>query len=105
MFNFRVLIISGAKWFQKTSTLECLRTFVKGTGEGDMLVVHVQDPFRRLLLHGVCEFYDLVSVTVTKSKDGKMSKMTRIKKKKSGSMEVPNISLSYFLKMLKEGLW
>ncbi|PIA24993.1 hypothetical protein AQUCO_13500012v1 [Aquilegia coerulea] len=82
---------------------DCLREFIKEAGEGGMLVLHVQDPFHRLLLHGVCEFYDLVSVTDTRSNNGKLSKTTKIKKKKSGSAELPNISLSQFLKMLKDG--
>ncbi|XP_057964467.1 uncharacterized protein LOC131155396 isoform X2 [Malania oleifera] len=33
---------------------ECLRAFIKESRE-DVLVLHVQDPFQRLLLHGVCE--------------------------------------------------
>ncbi|KAF8388003.1 hypothetical protein HHK36_026669 [Tetracentron sinense] len=84
---------------------ECIRAFVKDGGEGDVLVLHVQDPFHRLLLHGVCEFYNLVSVTITRSKDVNSSKMTRIKKKKSGSEDLPNITLSHFLKLSKEGIW
>ncbi|KAF8392475.1 hypothetical protein HHK36_022817 [Tetracentron sinense] len=101
---------------------ECIRAFVKDSGEGDVLVLHVQDPFHRLLLHGVCEdasiplvsnscrilleqFYNLVSVTVTSSKNANLSKMTRIKKKKSGSDSLPNITLVHFLKMSKEGIW
>ncbi|KAK9281002.1 hypothetical protein L1049_003893 [Liquidambar formosana] len=84
---------------------ECVRTFIKESGDGDVLVLHVRDPFHRLLLHGVCEFYNLVSVTVEQSKDAKSSKMTRIKKKKTGSAELPNITLSHFLKMSKEGIW
>lgn len=84
---------------------ECLRAFIKDSGDGDVLVLHVQDPFRRLLLHGVCEFYNLVSVTVTQSKDAESFKTTKIKKKKTGSVELPNITLSHFLKMSKEGFW
>eukprot|EP00262_Sarcandra_glabra_P007149 TRINITY_DN19751_c0_g1_i1.p1 TRINITY_DN19751_c0_g1~~TRINITY_DN19751_c0_g1_i1.p1 ORF type:complete len:254 (-),score=53.24 TRINITY_DN19751_c0_g1_i1:78-839(-) len=85
---------------------ECIRAFIKDSGDGDVLILHVQDPFHRLLLHGVCEFYDLISVTVTRSKEGaKLSKMTRIKKKKSGSREIPNIKLGHFLKMAKDGGW
>ncbi|XP_010255888.1 PREDICTED: uncharacterized protein LOC104596431 [Nelumbo nucifera] len=84
---------------------ECIRTFIKDSGDGDELVLHVQDPFHRLLLHGVCEFYGLVSVTATRLEDGNALKMTRIKKKKSGSVELPNITLSHFLKMSKAGIW
>ncbi|KAK4407118.1 putative isomerase [Sesamum angolense] len=82
---------------------ECIRAFVKDSGNGDVLVLHVQDPFHRLLLHGVCEFYNLVSTTVTESKGSESSKTTRIKKKQSVSPDPPNITLSNFLKMAKEG--
>ncbi|KAL0419921.1 UNVERIFIED_CONTAM: hypothetical protein Sradi_1405600 [Sesamum radiatum] len=84
---------------------ECIRAFVKDSGNGDVLVLHVQDPFHRLLLHGVCEFYNLVSTTVTESKGSESSKTTRIKKKQSVSPDLPNITLSNFLKMAKEGFW
>lgn len=49
------------------------------------------------------QFYNLVSVTM--SKDSESLKMTRIKKKKAGVVELPNITLSHFLKMSKEGIW
>ncbi|PSR86057.1 Tubulin polyglutamylase [Actinidia chinensis var. chinensis] len=84
---------------------ECIRVFIKESGDGEVLVLHVQDRFHRLLLHGVCEFYNLVSVTATQSKGTDSSKMTRIKKKKAGSVELPNITLCQFLKMAKEGIW
>ncbi|XP_075520460.1 uncharacterized protein LOC142553837 isoform X1 [Primulina tabacum] len=84
---------------------ECLRTFVKESEKEDVLVLHVQDPFRRLLLHGVCEFYNLVSSTHTPSQGTKPSKMTHIRKKQSGTNELPNITLCKFLKMAKEGCW
>ncbi|KAK6141424.1 hypothetical protein DH2020_024829 [Rehmannia glutinosa] len=84
---------------------ECVRSFVKD-GDRDVLVLHVQDPFHRLLLHGVCEFYNLVSATANQSEGGKSLKMTRIRKKKqTGSAEIPNITLCDFLKMAKEGFW
>lgn len=51
------------------------------------------------------QFYNLVSVTVTQSKDAESFKTTKIKKKKTGSVELPNITLSHFLKMSKEGFW
>ncbi|KAJ7972817.1 R3H domain-containing protein 4 [Quillaja saponaria] len=69
-----------------------------------IFLLRIQDPFHRLLLHGVCEFYNLVSVTVTDSNDGGPSKMTRIKKRKRGYAELPNITLAHFLKMSKEGI-
>ncbi|KAH7517195.1 hypothetical protein FEM48_Zijuj09G0036800 [Ziziphus jujuba var. spinosa] len=84
---------------------ECIRTFITETGDMDVLVLRVQDPFHRLLLHGVCEFYDLVSVTVTQSEGIESLKVTRIKRKKRGCVKIPNITLSHFLKMSKEGIW
>ncbi|CAL5425275.1 unnamed protein product [Camellia sinensis] len=84
---------------------ECIRAFIKESGDMEVLELHVQDPFHRLLLHGVSEFYDLVSVTVPQSKGMELMKMTRIKKKKAGSVELPNITLCQFLKMAKEGIW
>lgn len=80
---------------------ECIRAFIKESEDGDVLMMHVQDPFHRLLLHGVCEFYDLVSVTVTKPKE---VKVTRINKKKSGSRMIPNMTMTHFLKMAKDGV-
>ncbi|KAM3216769.1 putative protein isoform X1 [Capsicum annuum] len=83
---------------------QCVRAFVKES-DGDVLVLRVQDPFQRLLLHGVCEFYNLVSVTTSETEGSKAVKVTRIKKKKAGSADLPNITLCNFLKMAKEGLW
>lgn len=83
---------------------QCLRAYVKESDE-DVLVLRVQDPFQRLLLHGVCEFYNLVSVTTSETEGTKAVKMTRIKKKKAGSNDLPNITLCDFLKMAKEGVW
>ncbi|MBA0673158.1 hypothetical protein Goklo_007402, partial [Gossypium klotzschianum] len=83
---------------------DCIRTFIQERGHGDVLALQVQDPFHRLLLHGVCEFYNVVSVTVTQSKGVESLKVTRIKKKKTGVVELPNITLSNFLKMSKEGI-
>ncbi|KAJ6794902.1 R3H domain-containing protein 4 [Iris pallida] len=82
---------------------ECLRSFVTDNGEGDVLVLHVQDPFNRLLLHGVCEYYNLISVTVSTTRGAKLLKMTRIKKKLGSGEIPPNIRLASFLKMAKEG--
>ncbi|PIN25869.1 hypothetical protein CDL12_01386 [Handroanthus impetiginosus] len=85
---------------------ECIRSFVKDSRDGDVLALHVQDPFHRLLLQGVCEFYNLVSTTITQSKGGKSLKMMRIRKKTSvSSSDLPNITLCNFLKMAKEGFW
>ncbi|KAF7120476.1 hypothetical protein RHSIM_Rhsim13G0023500 [Rhododendron simsii] len=84
---------------------ECIRAFIKESGDGDVLMLRVQDPFHRLLLHGVSEFYDLVSVTVMQSEGTESLKTTRVKKKKASSVELPNITLCHFLKMAKEGIW
>ncbi|KAB1204385.1 hypothetical protein CJ030_MR8G027178 [Morella rubra] len=84
---------------------ECIRSFITNSMEGDALTLRVQDPFHRLLLHGVCEFYNLASVTVTESKDTESLKMTRITKKKKGVAELPKITLAHFLRMSKEGIW
>ncbi|KAJ6806443.1 R3H domain-containing protein 4 [Iris pallida] len=82
---------------------ECLRSFITDSGDGDVLMLHVQDPFHRLLLHGVCEYYNLISVTVSTTRGARLLKMTRIKKK-LGSREIPpKITLASFLKMAKEG--
>ncbi|XP_042429232.1 uncharacterized protein LOC122016108 [Zingiber officinale] len=81
---------------------EHIRAFISDSGEG-LLVLHVQDPFHRLLLHGVCEFYNLTSITVSKMMEAKLSKMTRITKKPGGSETLPNITLAQFLHMAKEG--
>ncbi|XP_043724422.1 uncharacterized protein LOC122671335 isoform X1 [Telopea speciosissima] len=84
---------------------ECIRAFIKDGGDEDVLALQIQDPFHRLLLHGVCEFYDLVSVTAAESKGAKALKTTKIKKKKSGSAALLNITLIHFLKMSKAGIW
>ncbi|KAM1449367.1 hypothetical protein ACFXTO_008219 [Malus domestica] len=86
---------------------ERVRAFVTETedGDGDVLILQVQDPLRRLLLHGVCEFYNLVSVTVAESENGESTKMTKIMKKKGRPIELPKITLSHFLKMNKQGMW
>ncbi|KAL3651121.1 hypothetical protein CASFOL_007524 [Castilleja foliolosa] len=85
---------------------ECVRSFVMDGGDKDVLVLNVQDPFHRLILHGVCEFYNLVSATIDQSEGDKSMKMMRIKKQQQlGSGDIPNITLCNFLKMAKEGFW
>ncbi|KAL2323569.1 hypothetical protein Fmac_027948 [Flemingia macrophylla] len=84
---------------------ECVRAFITESAVGDVLELQIQDPFHRLLLHGVCEFYNLASDTVTEHNGVESSKMTKIKKKKKGSPVLPNITLTHFLKMSKEGSW
>ncbi|KAI4365655.1 hypothetical protein MLD38_021621 [Melastoma candidum] len=85
---------------------ECIREFIAELGE-DTLELQIQDAFHRLLLHGVCEFYGLGSVTMTKTppKGSEPVKVTRITKKKSRTMELPSITLTDFLRMSKEGTW
>ncbi|KAL9239224.1 hypothetical protein vseg_013564 [Gypsophila vaccaria] len=83
----------------------CIRTFIQDENDTDVMVLQVQDPFHRLLLHGVCEFYNLVSVTETQSRGSEMVKTTKIKKKKAAEVELPKLMLSHFLKMSKEGIW
>jgi hypothetical protein len=51
------------------------------------------------------QFYNLASVTETESKDAESFKTTKIKKKKMAVVELPNITLSNFLRMSKEGVW
>ncbi|GER24810.1 hypothetical protein STAS_00349 [Striga asiatica] len=84
---------------------ECVRSFVEDGGRRDVLVLHVQDPFHRLILHGVCEFYNLVSATADQSEGYESFKVTRIKKKQSACDDIPSITLCKFLKMAKEGFW
>ncbi|XP_015575636.2 R3H domain-containing protein 4 [Ricinus communis] len=83
----------------------CIRAFIQESEDEDVLALQVQDPFHRLLLHGVCEFYNLASVTASESKETESLKTTRIKKKKMGVSELPTITLSHFLKMSKGGIW
>ncbi|KAI7752375.1 hypothetical protein M8C21_032638, partial [Ambrosia artemisiifolia] len=83
-----------------------IRAFVSEATNEEVLVMYAQDPFHRLLLHGVCEFYNLVSTTESETKGTKVLKMTKIKKKKkAGNKELPTITLCEFLKMAKDGFW
>ncbi|KAI3829624.1 hypothetical protein L1987_03751 [Smallanthus sonchifolius] len=84
---------------------ENIRAFVSEAGGEEVLVLRVQDPFHRLLLHGVCEFYNLVSTTESETEGTKVLKMTKIKKKKAGNNDLPTITLCRFLKMAKGGFW
>ncbi|CAA3028306.1 R3H domain-containing 4-like isoform X2 [Olea europaea subsp. europaea] len=84
---------------------ERVRSFIRESRDGDVLVLQVQDPFHRLLLHGVCEFYNLLSTTFTQFEGPNSLKMTRICKKKASVADLPNITLCNFLKMAKEGVW
>ncbi|CAJ2627882.1 R3H domain-containing protein 4-like [Trifolium pratense] len=84
---------------------ECLRAFITESTDGDVLELKIKDPFHRLLLHGVCEFYNLASDTVSDLNGTEASKLTKIQKKKKGSPELPKITLSHFLRMSKDGSW
>ncbi|CAN6883214.1 unnamed protein product [Brassica oleracea] len=81
----------------------CISHFIEEGGEGDVLELKVQDPFHRLLLHGVCEYHNLVSTTETEQIGKKAMKTTKIKWKNSD--EKLSISLAHFLRMSKEGAW
>ncbi|KAK8948685.1 hypothetical protein KSP39_PZI006306 [Platanthera zijinensis] len=83
-----------------------LQAFINGGSEQEVLQLYVENCFHRLLLHGVCEYYNLISSTVKTSEDSESSRMTRIKKKTSSeqALPVPAISLSQFLKMARDGL-
>ncbi|KAK4776869.1 hypothetical protein SAY86_005557 [Trapa natans] len=83
----------------------CIRAFIMRSGNKDVLELNIQDPFQRLLLHGVCEFYNLASVTVTQPNGAQSLKITRITRKKSGTVDLTNITLSHYLRMAKEGIW
>ncbi|XP_071717802.1 uncharacterized protein [Rutidosis leptorrhynchoides] len=84
---------------------ENIRAFVSEAANEEVLVLYVQDPFQRLLLHGVCEFYNLISTTELETKGTKEWKATKIKKKKVANNELPTITLCLFLKMAKDGFW
>ncbi|TVU50838.1 hypothetical protein EJB05_02229 [Eragrostis curvula] len=81
---------------------ERVRTFIEDTGDKDVLVLNVQDPFQRLLLHGVCEFYNVTSTTTSGVRDGKPWKTTTIKKR-VGTCVPSRITLVSFLRMKKNG--
>ncbi|TVU26983.1 hypothetical protein EJB05_29561 [Eragrostis curvula] len=81
---------------------ERVRAFIEDTGDKDVLVLNVQDPFQRLLLHGVCEFYNVTSTTMSSVRDGKPWKTTTIKKR-VGTGTPSRITLVSFLRMKKNG--
>ncbi|CAN6481970.1 unnamed protein product [Victoria cruziana] len=81
---------------------ELIHAFVKESANG-VLELQVQDPFHRLLLHGVCEFYNVIGVTVTRSETDNpkgISKIMQIKKK-SGCLDFPPVKLIQFLRMAR----
>ncbi|KAF7064553.1 hypothetical protein CFC21_070845 [Triticum aestivum] len=82
--------------------MERIRAFIEDTTDKDVLVLNVQDPFQRLLLHGVCEFYNVTSTTTGTVQDGKPWKTTTIKKR-SGTGVAPMITLVSFLRTKKNG--
>ncbi|CAD6254863.1 unnamed protein product [Miscanthus lutarioriparius] len=61
-----------------------------------------EDPFQRLLLHGVCEFYNVTSTTTSSVRDGRPWKTTTIKKRQ-GTGVPSRITLVNFLRMKKNG--
>lgn len=44
-------------FFLFVSFQESIRSFISDTCKEDVLIMRVQDPFHRLLLHGVCEVF------------------------------------------------
>jgi hypothetical protein len=89
---------------------ERILVYVKSADAGEVLTLEVQDPFHRLVLHGICEFYGLVSNTVSKWEDtaGGFSLVTRthIRKKKhpKSSDSVQPVRLVDFLSAMKNGV-
>ncbi|KAM0845402.1 hypothetical protein ACQ4PT_056403 [Festuca glaucescens] len=84
-----------------------VRAFIEGTsGDNDLLVLDVQDPFQRLLLHGVCEFYNVASETtsstVRECGGDKLWKTTMIRKR-PGTAAPSRITLVDFLARRKNG--
>lgn len=84
--------------------------YVKSAEAGHVLTLEVQDPFHRLVLHGICEFYGLASNTVSKWEDtaGGFSLVSRthIRKKKhpKSSDSVQPVRLVDFLCTIKNGV-
>jgi len=89
---------------------ERILVYVKSADAGEVLTLEVQDPFHRLVLHGICEFYGLVSNTVSKWEDtaGGFSLVARthIRKKKhpKSSDSVQPVRLVDFLSAVKNGV-
>jgi len=89
---------------------ERILVYVKSAEAGEVLTLEVQDPFHRLVLHGICEFYGLVSNTVSKWEDtaGGFSLVARthIRKKKhpKSSDSVQPVRLVDFLSAMKNGV-
>lgn len=82
---------------------ERVRAFIEDASDKDALVLNVQDPFQRLLLHGVCEFYNVSSTTTSSVReDGRPWKATTIKKRQ-GTGVPSRITLVSFLRMKKNG--
>jgi len=89
---------------------ERILVYVKSAEAGEVLTLEVQDPFHRLVLHGICEFYGLVSNTVSKWEDtaGGFSLVARthIRKKKhpKSSDSVQPVRLVDFLSAMENGV-
>uniref|UniRef100_A0ACD5W5R4 Uncharacterized protein n=1 Tax=Avena sativa TaxID=4498 RepID=A0ACD5W5R4_AVESA len=75
--------------------------------DNDLLALEVQDPFHRLLLHGVCEFYNVASETTSSTvrdcgSGDKVRKTTTIRKR-SGTGAPSRITLLDFLARRRNG--
>ncbi|GLJ09469.1 hypothetical protein SUGI_0110180 [Cryptomeria japonica] len=87
-------------------------TYVNSAENNEVLILEAGNPFHRLLLHGICEYYGLVSNTVSKWEDkaGERSLVTRThinKKKQSESSDLNEpvrMKLVNFLSILKNGV-
>ncbi|OMP05008.1 Phenazine biosynthesis PhzF protein [Corchorus olitorius] len=70
-------------WSQKLG--KCDFMAYQASARGGILSLHLDEKNQRVLLRGkAVTFYNLVSMTVTQSKDAESLKVTRIKKKKTG---------------------
>ncbi|KAI4997013.1 hypothetical protein ZWY2020_052355 [Hordeum vulgare] len=86
---------------------ERVRAFIQDTRDDTgLLALDVQDPFQRLLLHGVCEFYNVASETtsstVREHGGDRLWKTTTIRTRSSTGAP-PSITLVDFLTMKKNG--
>lgn len=89
---------------------ERILEYVKSAEAGQVLTLEVQDPFHRLVLHGICEFYGLASNTVSKWEDteggSSLVSRTHIREKKhpKSSDSVQPVRLVDFLSTMKNGV-
>uniref|UniRef100_A0ACD6A4X7 Uncharacterized protein n=1 Tax=Avena sativa TaxID=4498 RepID=A0ACD6A4X7_AVESA len=85
-----------------------VRAFIEESSDDkDVIVLEVQDPFQRLLLHGVCEFYNVASETtsstVRECGSGDNAWKTTTIRKRSGTGAPSRITLVDFLARRRNG--